>query len=288
MASRPQSARWLADNGPKELERLFRAIVFHPYAPILLADDDGHYREASTGATKLLGLNREEIVGRKLDDFAEPSVRPLISERWRTFLEEGEQEGTIQLLGPDGAAHEVEYSAKGNVLPVRHLMVLRDKAKASEADKNRSPIDVPSWLQDYALFLLDVDGNVVAWYGGAERIYGYKSSEAVGQHVSFLYPDEDALRDRLLDKLKRAAGEGHVGSEGWQVKKDGSRFWANSITMALKDDQGDLQGFARVVRDFSERHERDEKLRRSRARIRPLPVESTIAGIVSGEFDRIP
>ena len=72
------------------------------------------------------------------------------------------------------------------------------------------------------------------------------------------------------------------------MKKDGSRFWANVITMALKDENGDLQGFARVVRDFSDRHERDEKLRRSRARLRPLPAESTIAGIVSGEFDRIP
>ena len=77
-------------------------------------------------------------------------------------------------------------------------------------------------------------------------------------------------------------------TEGWHVKKDGSRFWANVITMALKDENGDLQGFARVVRDFSDRHERDEKLRRSRARLRPLPAESTIAGIVSGEFDRIP
>ena len=89
--------------------------------------------------------------------------------------------------------------------------------------------------------------------------------------------------------MKRAAGEGHVGTEGWHVKKDGSRFWANVITMALKDENGDLQGFARVVRDFSDRHERDEKLRRSRARLparaRPNP---TIAGIVSGEFDRIP
>ena len=72
------------------------------------------------------------------------------------------------------------------------------------------------------------------------------------------------------------------------MKKDGSRFWANVITMALKDENGELQGFARVVRDFSDRHERDEKLRRSRARLRPLPAESTIAGIVSGEFDRIP
>ena len=88
--------------------------------------------------------------------------------------------------------------------------------------------------------------------------------------------------------MKRAAGEGHFGTEGWHVKKDGSRFWANVITMALKDENGDLQGFARVVRDFSDRHERDEKLRRSRARLRPVPAESTIAGIVSGEFDRIP
>ena len=143
-------------------------------------------------------------------------------------------------------------------------------------------------MQDYALFLLDVDGQVVAWYAGAERIYGYKSDEVIGQHVSLFYPDEDALRVKLQEELKRAAGEGHVGTEGWHVKKDGSRFWANVITMALKDENGDLQGFARVVRDFSDRHERDEKLRRSRARIRPLPAESTIAGIVSGEFDRIP
>ena len=142
-------------------------------------------------------------------------------------------------------------------------------------------------MQDYALFLLDADGLIAAWYAGAERIYGYKSDEVIGQHVSILYPDEDAHR-QLQEKLKRAASEGHVGAEGWHVKKDGSRFWANVITMALKDQNGDLQGFARVVRDFSDRHERDEKLRRSRARSRPLPAESTIAGIVSGEFDRIP
>jgi len=287
-ASQPQSARWLAENGPKELERLFRAIVFHPYAPILLADDDGHYREASSGATKLLGLKRDEILGRKLDDFAEPSVKPLISDRWRTFLEEGAQDGTVQLIGPDGAPREVEYSAKGNILPVRHLMVLQDKANDSEAYKDRVPIEVPSWLQDYALFVLDVDGMVVAWYAGAERIYGYKSDEAVGHPASFLYSGEDDLAARLDEELRRALKEGHAGMEGWQVKKDGSRFWANIITMALKDDLGDLQGYARVVRDFSERHERDDKLRRTRARIRPLPVESTIAGIVSGEFDRIP
>ena len=72
------------------------------------------------------------------------------------------------------------------------------------------------------------------------------------------------------------------------MKKGGALFWANSVTMALKDESGELQGFARVVRDFSDRQERDEKLRHSRARFRPIPSESTIAGIVSGEFDQIP
>jgi formate hydrogenlyase transcriptional activator len=88
--------------------------------------------------------------------------------------------------------------------------------------------------------------------------------------------------------LKRAVSDGHVGTEDWNIKKDGSRFWANVITLALRDEQGTMQGFAKVVRDFSDRHQRDEKLRRGRARLRPIPEESTIAGIVSGEYDRIP
>ena len=188
-ASQAQAARWLAENGPKELELLFRAIVFHPSAPILLADNDRHYREASVGASKLLGLPREKIIGRSLDDFAEPSFKPVISERWRAFLEEGEQEGTLQLVGPDGDPREVEYTAKGNVLPVRHLLVLRDKTADTRAaaGDGQSPVSsVPAWVQDYALFLLDVEGQVAAWYAGAERIYGYKSDEVIGQHVSLL------------------------------------------------------------------------------------------------------
>ncbi len=291
MASQRHATRWLAENGPKELELLFRAIVFHPSAPILLADNDRHYLEASVGATKLLGLPREKIIGRTLDDFAAPSFRPVISERWRAFLEEGEQEGTLQLVGPDGGPRDVDYSAKGNVLPVRHLLVLRDKttnaARGGPVEKALPKSSVPAWVQDYALFLLDVDGQVVAWYAGAERIYGYKSGEAIGQRGSLFYPDEGTLPVKLEEELKRAAGEGHVGTEGWHVKKDGSRFWANLITVALKDENGDLQGYARVVRDFSDRHDKDAKVRRGRARLRPPGAESTIVGIVSGEFDRI-
>jgi formate hydrogenlyase transcriptional activator len=286
-ASRLQSARWLAENGPKELESLFRAILFQPSASILLADNDRRYQEASVGAAKLLGLPRLEIIGHRLDDFAVPAIRTVISERWQAFLEEGEQAGTLQLLGPDGNTRNVEYTAKGNVLPVRHLLLLRDQIATAVAGKDRSQNPLPSWVQDYALFLLDVDGQIAAWYGGAERIYGFKSGEIIGRDLSVFYPDEATL-GKLHQQLKRAHAEGHVGDECWQVKKNGSRFWANIIIMALKDGNGDLKGFAGIARDFSDRHESDEKLRRSRAPIRAAAGESTIAGVVSGEFDRIP
>src|SRR5579863_7026373 len=164
MASQPQATGWLVENGPKELESLFRAIVFQPSVPILITDNDRHSREASVGAGKLLGIPREKIIGRPLDDFAEPSFKPVISQRWQAFLEEGEQQGTLPLVVAEGGPREIEYIAKGNVLPARNLVVLREASKS-----------VPGWVQDYALYLLDADGMIAAWYAGAERIYGYKS-----------------------------------------------------------------------------------------------------------------
>ncbi len=281
---------WLVENGPKELELLFRAIVYHPSVPILIADSDGQYRDASTGAGRLLGRPRDAIIGHKIDDFAPPGFKPEVARIWSDFLEHGEQEGTLELVRPDGARKEVEYTAKGNVLPVRHVLALREKPERAEAEPGAGRI--PSWVQDYALYLMDAGGCVAAWYAGAARIYGYPEGEAMGQHVSFLYagldPSEDVLRARLAEEFRRAAAEGHMGTEGWQAKKDGSRFWANAITMALRDPNGALQGFARVVRDFSDRHEKDEKLRRSRARIRAVSAKATIAGVASGEFDRVP
>jgi len=276
---------WLTENGPKELEALFRAIAFLPSAPILIADDDRQYREASIGAGRLLGLSREKIIGRRLDDFAVPAIHPQLSERWQAFLKEGEQIGSFQMLGPDGTARELEYIGKRNLLPVRHLLLLRDKPNESSEVPEASTLS--NWAQDYALFLLDIHGAMVAWYAGAERIYGYQSAEVLGKDLSLFYPADDRLQSRVKLKLKRAAGEGHAVGEGWHVKKDGSRFWANAITMALRDEDGVLHGYARAVRDFSDRHERDEQLDRRRPRVRSSAAESTIAGVVSGEFDRI-
>jgi formate hydrogenlyase transcriptional activator len=281
--SQSPALSWLVENGPKELESLFRAIIYHPATPILIADNDRNYWEASAGAGKLLGIPRAKIIGRQMEDFAPPAFRPKVSQLWQAFLERGEQAGTLRLVGANGTQREVEYTAKGNVLPVRHVLVLRDKTQPAETEDA-----TPLWVRDYALYLLDTEGHLAAWFSGAARIYGYPAEEAIGRQVSFLYPGDSSAWVKLQEDFDRVATEGHMGTEGWQVKKDGSRFWANTITMALKDASGELHGFARVVRDFTDRHERDEKLRRSRARLRPIPLQATIAGIVSGEYDHIP
>jgi len=280
--SGPQSIQWLLDSGLEHLKLLFRAIVFQPAEPILIADNDRNYRDASCGAGKLFGLPRNKIIGRRIDDFAEPSFRPQIDQLWRAFLEEGEQRGTFRLVGSDGSVREVEYTAKGNALPERHVLALRDLSK-----KLPSVGEDPTWAHDYALYLFDTDGRVVAWYSGAERIYGYQGKEIIGQPISCFYPGDDALGVKLQEELKRAATQGHFGNECWHLKKDSARFWANVLTMALRSESGELQGFARVVRDFSERHSAEEKLRRGGVFLRQRAEESTVAGFVLGEFDHI-
>jgi PAS domain S-box-containing protein len=276
------SRSWLTENGPRELELLFRAIVYNRETPILIADEDRKYHDASVGAGKLLGISREKIIGRRLDDFADVSFQPQIPEIWNELHREGELEGTLRLKNTDGNARSVGYTAKANVLPFRHVLTLRD-APSGEAGEDTA---TPSLVGDFALFLLASDGSVAEWYGGAERIYGYPQGEAVGRNASFLYPAEDILAGKPEEELKRATDAGHFGAEEWQLRKDGSRFWGNAITTVLRDSKGEFQGFARVVRDFTKRHEADEKLRR-RSRTRPIASQTTITGVAWGEFDRI-
>lgn len=108
-------------------------------------------------------------------------------------------------------------------------------------------------VQDYAIFMLDPDGHVQNWNSGAKRIKGYESSEIIGKHFSCFYPEEDLRNGKPQWELQVAAKEGRFEDEGWRVRKDGSKFWANVTITAIRDEAGKLIGFGKVTRDFTER-----------------------------------
>jgi PAS domain S-box-containing protein len=128
-------------------------------------------------------------------------------------------------------------------------------------------------VQDYAIFILDPDGRVATWNAGAEKIKGYRADEIIGRHFSTFYP-QAAIDARWPDKeLELATESGRFEDEGWRLRKDGTRFWANVIITAIRGPDGSLRGFAKVTRDLSERKRHEESLRQSEERMRLL-VES--------------
>jgi PAS domain S-box-containing protein len=134
-------------------------------------------------------------------------------------------------------------------------------------------------VQDYAIFLLDPTGRILTWNAGAERLKGYRADEIIGKHFSIFYPPAEARRGKPPYVLQAALEDGRWEEEGWRVRKDGSRFWANVVVTALIDKHGQHVGFAKVTRDLSERklaeEERTRLLELERdARIR---AEATLA-----------
>jgi PAS domain S-box-containing protein len=113
-------------------------------------------------------------------------------------------------------------------------------------------------VKDYAIFMLDVEGRVQTWNAGAEAIKGYRAGEIIGQHVSRFYAPEDIASGLPVRLLEAAARDGRVENEGWRVRRDGSRFWADVVITALRDAEGRLQGFAKVTRDLTERKRAEE------------------------------
>lgn len=115
-------------------------------------------------------------------------------------------------------------------------------------------------VQKYAIFQLDPAGHVVSWNSSAERLKGYSSEEIIGKHFSVFYPQEDVMNEKPQNILATAARGGQSEDEGWRVRKDGSRFWANVVVTALRDPNGNLLGFAKLTRDMSERRVKEQAL----------------------------
>lgn len=125
-------------------------------------------------------------------------------------------------------------------------------------------------VTDYAIYMLDRDGRVVTWNAGAERFKGYTEREIIGEHFSRFFTQEDRDSDLPGRALRIAAREGRFEAEGWRVRKDGSRFWANAVLDPIRTGNGDLVGFAKITRDVTERRERNRALRQSEQRFQLL------------------
>jgi PAS domain S-box-containing protein len=110
-------------------------------------------------------------------------------------------------------------------------------------------------VSDYAIFALDPQGNVISWNPGAERLKGWKAHEIIGRHFSTFYPEEDLRAGKPAWELEVAIEEGRLEDEGWRLRNDGTRFWANVVITALRDEHGELVGFAKITRDLTERME---------------------------------
>jgi PAS domain S-box-containing protein len=128
-------------------------------------------------------------------------------------------------------------------------------------------------VKDYAIVMLEVDGRVGSWNPGAQRLKGYQTEEIIGQHFSIFYREEDVENGKPEQLLKLATLEGQVEDEGWRVRKDGTLFWADIVITALRNENGTLNGFAKVTRDFTERKQSQEALQRQTEELRRSNAE---------------
>jgi PAS domain S-box-containing protein len=141
------------------------------------------------------------------------------------------------------------------------------KPSVPQSAEGRAPIET---VRDYAIFMLDPGGRVMTWNEGAAAIKGYLPGEIIGQSLQRFYPPEDVAAGKPQRLLAEAAAAGRVEDQGWRVRKDGRRFWADVVITALRDDDGRLTGFTKVTRDLTERHQADEQLRHSEELLRLL------------------
>jgi PAS domain S-box-containing protein len=240
---------------------------------IFMLDPDGRILTWNAGAELIKGYSASDIIGQHFSVFYPPEARDFPAYELRVAAAEGRFEDEGWRVRKDGsrfwanvvitALYGPDKKLLGFAKVTRDLTERREHEESLRHSEERFRLLVEG-VSEYAIFMLDVNGVVTTWNGGAARIKGYRAEEIIGQHFRKFYP-EDAVESGWPEhELRVAAAEGRFVDEGWRLRKDGSRFWAHVTITALRDETGHLRGFAKLTRDLTER-KRTEALEASGA-----------------------
>jgi PAS domain S-box-containing protein len=258
-------------HGLRESEEQFRLLVdgINDYA-IYMLDPAGRIVSWNTGAQQIKGYSKNEVIGQHFSLFftAEDIGHGKPATLLEIALREGKYQGEGWRVRKDGSLFWANvlltalYDPHGNLQGfgkvTRDMTDSRQAQEALRQSEERFRLLVEG-VRDYAIFMLDPTGHVASWNSGARLIKGYLPHEIIGRHFSIFYPPEDIRDQKPERKLQIATTEGRYEEEGWRLRKDGSRFWANVLITALFDDRGQLYGFAKVTRDLTERKLAEEQ-----------------------------
>ena len=217
----------------------------------------------------LTGATQEDLRGRTLAEFPK-LLKTRLPRRCLDVLQSREPIDLGEISYGDERIREGIYSIQVFPLLENFIAVafenVTERQQAEQAlrqSEERFRLLIQE-VQEYAIFNLDPLGNIVSWNNGAERVKGYRAEEIIGKHFSAFYPPEDVADRKPQKILEEAALRGQSEDEGWRVRKDGSRFWANVVVTPLRNAKGSLQGFAKVTRDMTERHGKEESLAKAK------------------------